>query len=217
MEPTTKAIRWKQYFVNLLNCMIPDNPIPHTKNLSGAPCIESLKLKEVETAIRRLKIGKPQAQNCRNCRRANQVRREETSQCHFQSMSRDMEWRENARELEWSNNHTSKKGDRTDCNYYRDIVLLNTVLKVFPKILLAQLIPYSEECLVEYQCVFRKGQSTIEHLAIIGQIIENKYEYRQNMWQVFIDFKKAYDSVHRVSLYNIMNDFGFLEKCIKLT
>lgn len=93
---------------------------------------------------------------------------------------------------------------------------MNTVYKIFSKILLARLIPYSEECLGEYHCGFRKGKSTIEQLAIIGQIIEKKYEYRQNMWRVFVDFKKAYDSVHRDSLYNIMNDLGFPEKLIKL-
>jgi hypothetical protein len=31
MQTVTKAIRWKQYFENLLNSTIPDNPILHTK------------------------------------------------------------------------------------------------------------------------------------------------------------------------------------------
>jgi hypothetical protein len=37
------------------------------------------------------------------------------------------------------------------------------------------------------------------------------------MWQVFVDFKKAYDSVHRNSLYNISNHSSFPDKLIKLT
>lgn len=28
------------------------------------------------------------------------------------------------------------------------------------------------------------------------------YEYSQNIWQLFVDFKKAYNSVHWKSLYN---------------
>lgn len=48
-------MRWKQYFVNLLNYTIPDYPIPHTKYQRAEPCIEKLKLEEVETAILRLK------------------------------------------------------------------------------------------------------------------------------------------------------------------
>jgi sorting nexin-29 len=37
------------------------------------------------------------------------------------------------------------------------------------------------------------------------------------VWQVFVDFKKAYDSIHRESLYNIMYEFGIPSKLISLT
>lgn len=79
-----------------------------------------------------------------------------------------------------------------------------------------QLEPYVEENLGEYQCGFRKGRSTTEHLFVIGQIIEKKYEYKQNILQLFIDFKKAYDSIHRDSLYNIMDEVGIPKKLIDL-
>jgi sorting nexin-29 len=82
---------------------------------------------------------------------------------------------------------------------------------------LNRLIPYAEECLGEYQSGFYKGRSTIEQLSVIAQIIEKKYEYRQDMWQMFVDFRKAYDSIHRNSLYNIMEEFGFPKKLINLT
>lgn len=55
-----------------------------------------------------------------------------------------------------------KKGDKTECSNYRRISLLNSVYKVFSKVLLNLLIPYEEECLCEYQSGFRKGRSTIE-------------------------------------------------------
>lgn len=34
---------------------------------------------------------------------------------------------------------------------------------------------------------------------------------------MFVDFRKAYDSIHRTSLYNIMEEFGFPKKLISLT
>jgi len=38
------------------------------------------------------------------------------------------------------------------------------------------------------------------------------------MCQMLVDFRKAYDSIHRNSLYNIMEEFGLLfEKLINLT
>jgi hypothetical protein len=63
---------------------------------------------------------------------------------------------------------------------------------------------------------FRKGKSKVEQLFIIGQIIEKKYEYRQNFRQIFVDFRKSYDSI-RESLYNIMEEFVIPYKLISLT
>lgn len=110
-----------------------------------------------------------------------------------------------------------KKGDKLNCNNYREISLLNTTYKVFAKILLGRLQPFADECVGEYQCGFRKGKSTMDQLSVIGQIIGKKYEYRQNMWQVFVDFKKAYDSIHRETIYNIKYEFGIPNKLICLT
>jgi hypothetical protein len=42
--------------------------------------------------------------------------------------------------------------------------------------------------------------------------VEGKWEYNKTVHQVFIDFKKAYDSVRREVLYNILTDFGLTMK-----
>jgi sorting nexin-29 len=190
---------------------------PHTKYQRAEPCIESLKLKEVKTAILSLKNWKipgPDGIAAELIKFGG----EKLQNIIFQVCQEI--WNEKKMPENWNKAiiiPLYKKGNRTDCHNYKGIVLLNTVYKVYSKILLARFTPYSEECLGDYQCGFRKGKSTIEQLPTIGQIIEKKYEYHQNMWQVFIDFKKAYDSIHRDSLYNIMNDFGFPEKLIRLT
>lgn len=54
MQLETKVIRWKKYFVNLLNCAIPDDPIPYSEYQKAEPCVNDLKLKDVEAAILRL-------------------------------------------------------------------------------------------------------------------------------------------------------------------
>jgi len=43
-----------------------------------------------------------------------------------------------------------------------------------------------------------------------------KYEYTQNILQLFVDFKKAYDGMHRESLYNIMEGVENSKKLIEL-
>jgi len=47
-----------------------------------------------------------------------------------------------------------KKGDKTDCNNYRGILLLPTTYKILSNILLSRLIPYAEEVIGDHQCGF---------------------------------------------------------------
>jgi hypothetical protein len=50
----------------------------------------------------------------------------------------------------------------------------------------------------------------------IGQILEKKWEYNEAVHRLFIDFKKAYDSVRREFLYNILIEFGIAVKLVRL-
>jgi len=58
LQLETKALRWKEYFVNLSSCAIPNNLIPHTEYQRADLHIESLYLENVEAAILRLKNWK---------------------------------------------------------------------------------------------------------------------------------------------------------------
>jgi hypothetical protein len=43
-----------------------------------------------------------------------------------------------------------------------------------------------------------------------------KWEYNETVHQTFIDFKKAYDSVKREALYNILIEFSVPMKLVRL-
>ena len=47
-------------------------------------------------------------------------------------------------------------------------------------------------------------------------MLEKKWEYNEVVHQLFIEFKKAYDSVRREVLYNILMEFGISKKLIRL-
>ncbi|KAJ4434158.1 hypothetical protein ANN_16478 [Periplaneta americana] len=47
-------------------------------------------------------------------------------------------------------------------------------------------------------------------------IMEKKWEYKGTVHQLFIDFKKAYDSVKREVLYDILIEFGIPKKLVRL-
>jgi len=109
-----------------------------------------------------------------------------------------------------------KKGDKTDCNNYRGISLLPTTYKILSNILNSRLIPYAEEIMGDHQCGFRRNRSTTDHIFCIHQILEKKWEHNEAVHQLFIDFKKAYDSVRREALNNILIEFGIPKKLVKV-
>ena len=58
--------------------------------------------------------------------------------------------------------------------------------------------------------------STTDHIFCIRQILEKKWEHNEGVHQVFIDFKKAYDSVRREVLCNILIEFEITKKLVGL-
>ena len=88
--------------------------------------------------------------------------------------------------------------------------------EILSNILLSRLIPYAKEIIGDHQCGFRRNRSTIDHIFCIRQIFEKKWEYNEEVHQLFIDFKKSYDSVRREVLYKILPEFGIPRKLVRL-
>jgi hypothetical protein len=68
----------------------------------------------------------------------------------------------------------------------------------------------------DHQCGFRRNRSTTDQIFYIRRILEKKWEYNGTVHQLFIDFKKAYYSVRREVLYNILIEFGIPRKLVGL-
>jgi hypothetical protein len=98
----------------------------------------------------------------------------------------------------------------------RRILLLSTAYKILSNILLARLTPYVNEIIGDHQFGFRRNRSTMDQILYIRQILEKKWEYNGTVHQLFIDFKKANDSVKREVLYNILLEFGIPKKLVRL-
>jgi hypothetical protein len=61
-----------------------------------------------------------------------------------------------------------------------------------------------------------RNRSTIDQIFYIRQILEKKWEYNGMVHQLFIDFKKVYDSDKREVLCNILLEFGIPKKLVRL-
>jgi len=59
------------------------------------------------------------------------------------------------------------------------------------------------------------GQLLITYSALV-KYLRKKWEYNEAVHQLFIDFKKAYDSVRRETLYNILVEFDIPMKLVRL-
>jgi hypothetical protein len=66
------------------------------------------------------------------------------------------------------------------------------------------------------QCGFLRNRSMTDQIFCNWQILEKKLEYNGTVHQLFIDFKKAYDSVRREVLHNILIEFGIPRKLVGL-
>jgi sorting nexin-29 len=109
-----------------------------------------------------------------------------------------------------------KKGEKTDFNNYFGLSLLSTSYYILSNILLSWLNPYIYEITGDRQRGFRRNRSTTDQIYYIHQILEKKWEYSETVHQLFINFKKAYDSVRREVMYNILIEFGIPMKFVRL-
>ncbi|KAI8493649.1 hypothetical protein Bbelb_285700 [Branchiostoma belcheri] len=102
-----------------------------------------------------------------------------------------------------------KKGDRASCSNSRGISLLSCAGKVLARILLLRLInTVSEDVLPESQCGFRKDRSTTDMIFVARQIQEKCREQHQDLYMVFVDLTKAFDTVNRPLLWEVLRRFG---------
>ena len=80
------------------------------------------------------------------------------------------------------------------------------------KIILDRLKPQAEKIIAEEQAAFRAGRSTTEQIFNLRIFCEKYVQHQQDLYHVFIDFKKAFDRVWHAALlatmkkYNISTD-----------
>ena len=110
----------------------------------------------------------------------------------------------------------AKKGDLQICDNWRGITLLSVPSKVFCKILLGRIDEVIDNKLREEQAGFRRGRGCIDQIFAIRNIIEQCIEWKMPLYINYIDFKKAFDSVHRETLWKIVRSYGIPMKICNL-
>ncbi|XP_061176180.1 uncharacterized protein LOC133185137 [Saccostrea echinata] len=96
------------------------------------------------------------------------------------------------------------------------ITLLSVPSKVFSRIVIQRIQDGVEKQLREEQAGFRRGRSTTEQLFTLRNIIEQCTEWISTLFVNYVDFEKAFDSIHRESLWSIMKFYGIPDKLVRM-
>ena len=110
-----------------------------------------------------------------------------------------------------------RKGDRACCDNHRGISLLDTAGKILAKIIAKRLSRgIGGSILPETQCDFRAGRSTVDMIFTARQIQEKCREQQRDLYLVFIDLTKAFDTVNREGLWSILLKLGCPDKLVNV-
>ena len=109
-----------------------------------------------------------------------------------------------------------KKGDLSLCGNWRGINLLSVPGKIFCRVLLQRIKQGIDKQLREEQAGFRSGRSCNDQIFVLRTIVEQSIEWNSSLYINYIDFEKAFDSVHHPSLWKILELYGLPAKVINI-
>ena len=110
-----------------------------------------------------------------------------------------------------------KKGDVTSPDNYRGISLLNICSKMYSSILNRRLEKWIEEnkLVGEEQAGFRRKYSTIDQIFTLTALVQKQLLRHRKLYAAFIDFRKAFDSVNRNKLWDVLFKSGIKGKMLR--
>jgi len=98
--------------------------------------------------------------------------------------------------------------------YFDRISLIPTAVKIYKKMLLNRLKPHLEKIFRMNQNGLREGRSTVGQILALRRIFEEAQIKNIPAVLDFIDFRKAFDSISRGKLFQILASYGIPETII---
>ena len=128
-------------------------------------------------------------------------------------------WEKEDIPTEWKTGHLvklPKKGDLGDCGNWRGITLLVLANKVLTRIILERIKRQVDKKLRQEQAGFRPERSCGDQIATLRIIVEQSVEWNSPLYMCFIDFQKAFDSLDRKVIWNLLQHYGVPMKLINI-
>ena len=122
-------------------------------------------------------------------------------------------WSAKCHPQQWKNANIileyKQKVIRAECGNSRGISLLSVAGKVLAKIMLTRHLEHVVDLVLsKSHCGFLRGRSTIDMIFVARQLQEKCREQHHDLQLAFVDLTKAFDTVNRYLLWNILRKFG---------
>ena len=109
-----------------------------------------------------------------------------------------------------------KKGDLSDCANWRGITLLSVTGKIMSNIIYNRIKDAIFSVLCEEQAGFCEGKGCADQIFVLRSIIEQCEEWRKSLVLNFVDFRKAFDCIHRPTMWKVLKHYGIPSKIVSL-
>ena len=107
-----------------------------------------------------------------------------------------------------------KKGDLGLAKNYRGITLTSIAAKIYNALLRNCIVPQIDKILRKNQNGFRRNRSTTSQILTISRILEGVRAKKLQVTLVFVNFTKAFNSIHRGKMEQILLAYGLPEETV---
>jgi hypothetical protein len=209
--------RWVEYFGEVYGIGEEETlQTEEEESLTTGECEEPPRKEEIKEIIKRLKYNKAPGENGITA---------EMLKVGGQNLEENIvklinkAWDEETIPQRWKETlicPLHKKGDRSKCENYRGIALMDTIYKIMAVSIKSRVNEVVERKIGQYQCGFHKNRSVMDQVFVLKQIMDNSIDQNLPLYMLFIDFKQAYDTIKREKVYEGMRQMGIGEKLIRL-
>ena len=208
--------RWKEHFQEVLN-RPPPQDAPQLKpedllHINTGPITKA----EIRKSLRSLKNGKATGTDNIPPEALKEGGEVIVDQLHHLL---NLIWTTEEIPMEWKKGllvKLPKHGDLSQCSKWRGITLLSIPSKVLTRIILERMKKSIDQKLRDEQAGFRKERSYNDQIATLRVIVEQTMEWQTPLYVCFIDFEKAFDSVDRQAICDILRHYSVPDKIISV-
>ncbi len=79
--------------------------------------------------------------------------------------------------------------------------MLAVIAKLFCSVLSNRMTSHMQVIGLEAQCRFMPGKSTVDAIFTMRVSLQKRFRFQKDMWVLFVDFVKAFDTVPREMLF----------------